>query len=122
MILVDTSIWADHFRRGDSGLADMLQRQLVAIHPFVIGELALGHLQPRGTVLELLQALPQILPVAEDKVLEVIEADNLVGVGIGYIDAHLLAAARLRAGCRLWTRDRRLGAAAARLGISFENG
>jgi predicted nucleic acid-binding protein len=120
MILVDTSIWADHFRRGDAGLADLLRNQLVAIHSFVIGELALGHLRPRGAVLDHLRALPRIATAAEDAVLELIDIENFVGVGIGYVDAHLLTSARLSAGCRLWTRDRRLGAASVRMGLSFE--
>lgn len=107
MILVDTSIWVDHLRQGEPQLAAALERREVAIHPWVIGELACGHLRQRQQVLSLLGLLPT-LPVAFDgEVLQLIEARALMGRGIGYLDAHLLASA-LISNARLWTRDRRL--------------
>lgn len=121
MILVDTSIWADHFRVTDALLSAHLSRQLILLHPFVIGELAMGHLRPRAAILRSLQAAPQAPVAAYAEVLELIEDEDLIAIGIGYVDAHLLASVSLTEGARLWTRDRRLHAAASRLGRAFAN-
>lgn len=117
MILADTSIWIDHFRQGDPVLAELLQAQEIVTHPFVIGELALGNLRQREPVLSDLQNLPQARAAMDSEVLRFIGEHNLPGSGIGYIDAHLLAAARLTPGCLLWTRDRRLRETANRLAL-----
>ena len=120
MILVDTSVWIDHLRVGDQGLSALLQDGRVLAHPWVIGELALGRLSARSEILGLLQNLPQATVATDAEVLELIEARQLFGLGIGYLDAHLLAAALLaRAG--LWTRDERLAVAATRLGLTDDN-
>jgi len=118
VILVDTSVWVDHLRSGDADLAGRLEAGEVLSHPFVIGELALGNLSQRATVLEALGNLPQATPATDDEVLSFIEAEALHGLGVGYMDAHLLASARLTRDTRLWTRDRRLQGLAARLGIA----
>ena len=107
MILVDTSIWVDHLRSGDSHLAEKLLAGEVATHNFVIGELALGGLRKRSGVLELLRALPRLSAATDDEVLYFIGQRGLSGKGIGYVDAHLLAATAMH-GARLWTRDKRL--------------
>ena len=117
MILVDTSVWADHFRQADDRLAACLGQALVVAHPFVIGELALGHLHPRATILGMLDLLPRINRVDDAAFQAFVEAHALIGAGLGYVDAHLLAAARAT-GMRLWTRDRRLHQAAERLGVA----
>lgn len=118
MILVDTSVWVDHLRVGDAKLADALRAGQVATHPFVIGELACGNLKSRETVLSLLRALP-VVPVADDdEALFFIERNALMGRGIGYIDAHLLAATAIATPTRLWTHDKRLGAIAAKLALA----
>ena len=118
MILVDTSIWIDHLRQRDERLSGLLNQGQVLAHPFVIGELALGNLQNRGAILAALQDLPQT-PVATDgEALGFIQENFLYGMGIGYIDAHLLAAVRLMPGAMLWTRDKRLLAAATKLGLA----
>jgi predicted nucleic acid-binding protein len=116
VILVDTSVWVDHLRRSNAGLTRLLEDQRVACHPFVMGEIALGHLRQRKEILRLLSLLPAATQATDSEVLALIEAEELWGVGMGYIDAHLLAAARL-AGVRLWTDDRRLAAVAARLDV-----
>ena len=117
MILVDTSVWIDHLRRGDSELQAALQAMLVAVHPFVVGELACGNLRARNEVLSLLQALPSV-PVASDReALVFMERHALMGRGIGYVDVHLLASACLGAAL-LWTRDKRLHGIAAELGVA----
>ncbi len=109
MILVDTSVWVEHLRHGLPRLATFLQEGEVLIHPWVIGELACGTLRNRSEVLELLQGLPTATVASDAEVLLLIERDRLMGRGIGYVDAHLLASARLNH-CRLWTQDRRLAA------------
>ncbi len=118
MILVDTSIWIDHLRQCDEHLSALLNQGQVLAHPFVMGELALGNLQNRDAILAALQGLPQT-PVAMDgEVLGFIQENTLYGMGIGYIDAHLLAAVRLAPGATLWTRDKRLLAVAIKLGLA----
>ena len=115
MVLVDTSVWIDHLRRGNDDLVTLLEEARSLCHPFIIGELACGNLSQRDSVLSLLGAL-QEAPVAEHtEVLELVESRRLQGRGLGWIDLHLLAAALL-AGCSLWTLDRRLAAAARELG------
>ncbi|MGB4063120.1 MAG: type II toxin-antitoxin system VapC family toxin [Azonexus sp.] len=117
MILVDTSIWIDHLRQRNERLSKLLNQGQVLAHPFVIGELALGSLQNRVAILGALQDLPQAPVATEGEVLSFIEQNTLYGMGIGYIDAHLLAAVRLSPGTALWTRDKRLLAAATGLGL-----
>ncbi|WP_448167853.1 type II toxin-antitoxin system VapC family toxin [Burkholderia ambifaria] len=115
MILVDTSVWIDHLRAGDATLATLLEAERVLIHPFIIGELALGSMRDRQTVLDALRDLPAATPATDDEVQRMIDVVPLHGLGIGYVDAHLLASVRLTGGSKLWTRDRRLLAAAERL-------
>lgn len=117
MILVDTSVWVEHLRRGLPRLATLLQDGEVLIHPWVIGELACGTLRNRRRVLDLLQGLPAVTVARDAEVLLLIERDQLMGRGIGYVDAHLLASARL-SHARLWTLDRRLAAAAQEQGLA----
>lgn len=117
MILVDTSIWIDHLRQRDERLSKLLNHGQVLAHPFVIGELALGSLQNRVVILGALQDLPQAPVATEGEVLSFIEQNALYSIGIGYIDAHLLAAVRLSPGATLWTRDKRLLAAGTNLGL-----
>jgi len=120
VILVDTSVWVDHLRRGNGDLAARLERGLVWCHPFVIGELACGRLSNRAQILSLLEALPRP-PVAEhEEVLELVERNGLAGSGIGWIDVHLLAAARL-GDIGVWTLDQALDRVARKLGIGFES-
>lgn len=118
MILVDTSVWVEHLRQGNDELARLLNLQQVLLHPFVLGELTLVSLQQRTTLLEALQNLPQALVASAGEVFGFIAAHDLHGVGIGYVDVHLLASARLTPGSALWTRDKRLVAAAMRLGVA----
>ena len=117
MILVDTSVWVEHLRHGLPRLATLLQECEVLIHPWVIGELACGNLRNRQQILELLQGLPMATVASDAEVLLLIERDRLMGRGIGYVDAHLLASARL-SHCRLWTQDRRMAAVAQEQGLA----
>lgn len=118
MVLVDTSVWVSHLRSGVAHLRTLLEEGKVVSHPYVIGELACGNLTNRLEVLSLLKALPEAAEATHDEVLRFIEDQRLMGLGLGYVDVHLLAAARLN-GVPLWTEDRRLQAAAVRLQVDY---
>jgi predicted nucleic acid-binding protein len=117
MVLVDTSVWVAHLRQGAIGLEDWLAEGRVWCHPFIIGELACGNLQNRAEIISLLQALPQASVAGPDEVLQMIDNYGLMGKGLGYIDVHLLAAARLSA-VPLWTLDKRLHETARKLQLA----
>lgn len=119
MILVDTAVWIDHFRDGDRQLTELLDRSVVLAHPWVIGELALGNLRGRAEILRLLADLPQATIAMPAELLVLIEHRELYGIGIGYVDVQLLAATMLTNGATLWTRDRRLNAAAQQLEVAY---
>ncbi len=108
MILVDTSVWVDHFRNGNERLSHLLLDQQVVTHPMIIGELACGTLRNRAEILQLLDNLPKAVQATQAEVLRMIEERKLMGLGIGYVDAHLLASILLTPGAQLWTLDRRL--------------
>jgi predicted nucleic acid-binding protein len=119
LILVDTSVWVDHLRRGDAQVAVLLEGASVLMHPFVGGEIACGSLSDRPLILELLQDLPTAVLASADEVLRFIEVHSLHGKGIGYVDVHLLASVALSDGAKLWTRDKRLRAVADDLGCAY---
>ncbi|HLA24749.1 MAG TPA: PIN domain-containing protein [bacterium] len=118
MILVDTSVWIDHLRVGNPRLASLLQDALVLTHPFVIGELACGRLENREQVLTFLRVLPTAQLAEHNEVLGFVERHRLYGRAIGWIDAHLLASARLSAAA-LWTLDRPLHRVAISLRLTL---
>jgi len=120
IVLADTSVWIDHFRRSDPRLARYLDRGDVVMHPFVIGELVLGSVPRIAEMIEDLQTLPKANLAGPDEVLKFIAHRKLSGSGIGYVDAHLLAAAALVPETFLWTRDKRLHAAARSLSLAAE--
>jgi len=119
VILVDTSIWVDHLRVGDAQLAALLDSSQVLMHPFVVGELACGNLSNRAEVLALLGHLPRAAVATDEEALFFIERHELMGRGIGYVDAHLLAAVSLDADTQLWTRDKRLLTVASTMKLTF---
>jgi len=116
-VLFDTSWWIDHLRSEDEALARALTRGLVHMHPFVVGEIACGRVSNRRVVLESLQELPTTPVASAAEVLHLIESQELMGRGIGYVDAHLLASATL-GGVRLSTRDKRLRSVAEEMGLA----
>ncbi|GMR00845.1 MAG: type II toxin-antitoxin system VapC family toxin [Gammaproteobacteria bacterium] len=120
MILVDTSVWIDHFRSGDDELMQQLNNNNVLIHPFVLGELACGNLNKRKEVITLLNDLPKSSVATDSEVLFFIEQHKLMARGIGYIDTHLLAAVALDGSARLWTRDKHLRAVGDSLSLTCE--
>lgn len=120
MVLVDTSVWIDHLRKGDAALRAALQAGQVLMHPFVIGELACGNLNNRAGLLALLRDLPSA-PVATDtEALGFLDRHALMGRGIGYLDVHLLASTALANPARLWTRDKRLAKVAGYLNLTYQ--
>jgi len=119
VILVDTSVWVDHLRAGNATLAALLVDGQVLTHPFVIGELALGDIRQRVAVLASLSDLPAAVVATDAEVLRFISRQALFGRGVGYVDVHLLAAAQLTAGAKLWTIDKRLHGVADTLGLAM---
>jgi predicted nucleic acid-binding protein len=120
MILVDTSIWIDHLRKPEPLLQQLLTDGKVLCHPMVIGEIAVGSFRQRATIVSKLRTLPTAVVASHDEVLQFITRHSLYGSGIGYIDAHLLAAATLTRGSSIWTGDKRLHNAAAGLSLAFQ--
>lgn len=118
MILADTSVWIDHLRYGNQSMARLLGEGLITTHPFVVGELACGHLPDRSRSLWVLELLPSVSVATDAEVREFIESKSLMGRGLGYVDMHLLASIRLDPGCWLWTGDARLGRVAGELGVA----
>ena len=112
MLLVDTSVWIDHLHRSDPVLVEALEQSSVVHHPMVHGEISMGALRDRATVLALLAALPSVAVATDVEVLRMVEAHSLFGRGLGWVDAHLLASVLLTPEVSLWTRDRRLREAA----------
>jgi predicted nucleic acid-binding protein len=115
VILIDSSIWIDHLRRSEPALERLLSDDLVICHPFVIGELACGHLRRRDAFLNGLSELPMVPTATHKEALGFVERHALAGSGIGWTDVHLLASTALLPTATLWTRDKRLAAAAAAL-------
>ncbi len=118
MVLVDSSVWVAHLREGQSELARLLTEGAVFMHPFVSGELACGNLKNRANLLSDLRALPEARRVPDAEVMHLIEVRRLWGRGLGWVDAHLLAAA-LVSNCRFWTLDKQLGRAAHDLALNY---
>jgi predicted nucleic acid-binding protein len=118
VILVDTSVWIDHLRSTNQRLATLLTNNSVLAHSFVIGELALGTLRNPAGVLSSLVRLPQALRAGDAEVLQLIHTRKLAGLGIGYIDAHLLASTLLTPDASLWTHDKQLAAVASQLALA----
>jgi predicted nucleic acid-binding protein len=119
MTLIDTSVWVDHLRRGNAKVRGLLESGEVAIHPFVLGELACGNMKNRKEILDLLGQLPNATVAEQNEVLALVESRKLFGTGIGWVDAHLLASA-LISGTRLLTMDKALGDAALLLDVRAE--
>ncbi|MCK9418219.1 MAG: type II toxin-antitoxin system VapC family toxin [Nitrospirae bacterium] len=118
MILVDTSVWVEHFRHGNIGLDTLLQEGQVVCHPFIVGELACGNIKNRSRILSLLSTLPIAHTAEHEEVMHVIEKYQLMGKGLGYIDVHLLASAMLTH-IPLWTLDKRLNSVSTTVGAKW---
>jgi len=114
MVLVDSSVWVAHLRQGAIGLDTLLHEGRVVCHPFIVGELACGNLRNRREIISLLETLPGAIRPEPEEVMQFIDNYRLMGKGLGYIDMHLLAAARLT-GVPLWTLDKKLHEVAKQL-------
>jgi predicted nucleic acid-binding protein len=119
-VLADTSIWIDHFRRSNVQLAQFLDRGDIVMHPFVIGELALGKVANIAEMIDFFNLLPKTIVASAAEILGFISKRKLSGSGIGYVDVHLLAAAALMPETLVWTRDKKLRAAAQALSLVAE--
>ena len=119
MVIVDASIWVTHLRQGSRHLSQLLLDTQVGCHPFVVGELACGNIKNRVEFLSLLQSLPMAPTVSPAELLFFVDRHTLMGVGIGFVDAHLLASARLSR-MPLWTSDKKLKSAATKLEVSYK--
>jgi len=119
MILVDTSVWIDHFRSSNTELIGLLHDDLVVTHPGVIEEISLGNLSRREKVIGFFEDLHRIIPVSHEEYLLTVRARTLWGRGLGAIDVHLLAAVLVTPGTKLWTRDRKLKECAQELGVAY---
>jgi predicted nucleic acid-binding protein len=118
MVLVDTSVWVAHFRKGELGLKSLLQDGGVVCHPFIVGELACGNLRNRSAILLLLNDLPMATQAEHEEVMQFIEHYRLRGKGLGFIDMHLLSSALLMK-VPLWTLDRQLSEVSSVLGFKY---
>jgi predicted nucleic acid-binding protein len=118
MVLVDTSIWVEHFRNGSAELRRLLLDGQVYCHPFIVGELACGHLKKRSEILDLLSSLQQAIISDDEEALQLIETRRLYGRGLGWIDVHILSSALLT-GAQLWTFDKTLKKVAQEFNITY---
>ena len=116
-VLVDTSVWVDHFRLGNDVLVELLELDLVMTHPLIVGEIACGTPPRRTQTLTDLNGLQQAQQVSVREVLEFIERERLFGLGYGLVDLLLLASTLMTPGVELWTIDKRLSALAERFGV-----
>jgi predicted nucleic acid-binding protein len=117
MILADTSVWVDHFRKRDAALYEQLQRNNIFTHPFIVTELVLGNLPDRQNAIASLDRLPMAKVAQLHEVRRLIEAHSLSRRGIGFVDAHLIASTLITPHTALWSRDRRLRDVAETLGL-----
>ncbi|MDT7811253.1 MAG: hypothetical protein QOJ51_3122 [Acidobacteriaceae bacterium] len=118
MILADTSVWVDHFRKRDAALSRELQRNNISIHPFIVTELVLGNLPDRQNAMSSLDRLPMVKVAQVHEVRRLIETHSLFQRGIGFVDAHLIASTLITPHTVLWSRDRRLQDVAGTLGLT----
>ncbi len=118
MVLVDTSVWVEHFRSGNIGLENLLNDGDVACHQFITGELACGNISNRAEILSLLQALPMTDHAEHEDVMQFIENYKLMGKGLGYVDMHLIASAILSK-VPIWTFDKKLQNVSSILGLGY---
>jgi len=119
VILIDTSVWVDHFRVPDEAVARLIRTKTAAVHPFVLGELIMGNLLDWQRTVEGLRSLPEAEAVGEDDFITFVADQKLQGSGVGFVDAHLLASCRLGRDLRLWCKDKRLGNWAESLGVAW---
>jgi predicted nucleic acid-binding protein len=120
-VLVDTSVWVDHFRNRNENLVRLLTLDLALSHPLIVTELACGTPPaPRSRTLTDIATLHQAQQATLDEVRGFIEREKLYGLGCGVVDLTLLASTLLTPGSRLWSLDRRLVELAQRFDVAFQ--
>ena len=120
-VLVDTSVWINH-TRGDDILLNLLSREKVVMHPYVIGEFSLGTVSSRESMLTEMRKLPQVSMATTKEALSLIEEKRLDGSGVGLIDVFLLSSCLIDGNTQLLTADKKLAKVASELGINFSAG
>ncbi|MCZ6672813.1 MAG: PIN domain-containing protein [Verrucomicrobia bacterium] len=118
MILVDTSVWVNYLHSGSSRLEELLLEVEVVSHPFIIGELASGGIKNRKEFISLIQALPVTPVITDEEFMHFLESNKLFGIGVGFVDIHLLGSARM-AQVLLWTEDKNLLKIAKDMRVSY---
>lgn len=118
MILVDTSVWIDHFRKKNDNLDALLYRGIVQMHEFIIGELAIGNLKNRKPILDLLESVPKLKKLSHDEFMFFVDKYSLFGRGVGFVDIHLLAATKM-ANIKIWTLDKNLLKIAEEMNLNY---
>lgn len=119
MILVDTSVWIDHFKAPLAPLEDLSRAEQIFGHPFITGELAVGRLRDWNNTVGAMRRLLQAKVASEAEFLTLISSERLAATGLGFVDVHLLASCRITPGTRLWSRDKRLAGYAGQLGVAW---
>ena len=119
MVLVDSSVWVSHLKGGHRHLKELLHGTQVMCHDFIVGELACGNLENRKEILDLLETLSRAPLLSQEEILYFIERHALMGSGVGFVDAHLLASAQF-SGIPLWTLDNSLKRATSKLGLTYK--
>ena len=118
-VLVDTSVWVDHFRTSNRSLMALLEKDVVMSHPMVLGELACGTPPARAQTLSDLSLLQLAHQASLSETMDFIEREKLYGLGCGLIDMLLLASTLLTPNAKLWTLDKRLAGLADRFGVLY---
>jgi predicted nucleic acid-binding protein len=121
LVLVDTSVWVNFLRSGNSALEKLLDEGLVHIHDFITGELACGNLHNRQEILSTLALLPHLSQASHKEVLHLIEIEKLMGKGLSYVDLHLIASAQI-ATIPIWTMDAKFDRVNKSLGLKYQSG
>jgi len=119
MILIDSSVWIDHFRTENSLLSGLLMQGAIVMHEFILGELAIGNFKNRKEILTLLDSIPKLSKLTHDEFLYFLEQNSFYSKGVGFVDIHLLGSTKL-AGVKIWTLDKRLLKLATSLNLNYE--
>ncbi len=118
-VLVDSSVWVEHFKQRNEHLVTLLEANLVVCHPFVVAEVACGTLPNRKAIISMLSALGITQVATQGELLTLLEARQLYGRGCGFVDLSLLASALLGVNTFIWTLDKRLELLASQVGRAF---
>ena len=120
-VLVDTSVWVEHFRKRSDVLVELIELDLVLNHPMVLVELACGTPPaPRTKTLGYIGLLQPARQATLSEVTAFVERKKLYGLGCGLVDMVLLASTVITPSARLWTLDKRLAGLAERFAVAYQ--